>query len=518
VALESKSLLSLIRIWGTDPSLTQPLLGEDVKTTKSFNATLGSLLSLSRPDVPYLTLGFIGGCGSALGNSLIPYYSGKIVDAAAIEHDHDMFFSNIKLLAVSAVFCAATTGLRGGSFTMSAARLNVRIRRTLMQSLLCQEVGFFELTRTGDITSRLTSDTTTMSDQVSLNLNVLMRSLVQMIIVLFFMFASSWKLTCLTFVTVPITVMLSKTYGAFYRKLAKQAQSELAEVNNVAEEAISSMSTIKSVAAERLVQSEFDLHVMGYFHLQRTESFAYSIYAIITTILPNLVNVLVLLYGGHLVLEHEMSAGALVSFMYYQQSLSSAFQAIGDIFTGLAAAVGAADKVFELMGRKPQLSSGGTACPEPLKGDLEFQNVDFAYITRPDMRVLRGFTLKVPAGQVCALVGPSGGGKSSVIKLMERFYAPTSGQVLLDGRPLGDYNHTWMRRKLTLVGQEPVLYARSIRRNIIFGLESDAEVSEVERARLQLKAEGRVEAEEKEGKKRDWWAKMRSSRDVQVNN
>eukprot|EP00241_Pyramimonas_parkeae_P020214 CAMPEP_0114288964 /NCGR_PEP_ID=MMETSP0059-20121206/7106_1 /TAXON_ID=36894 /ORGANISM="Pyramimonas parkeae, Strain CCMP726" /LENGTH=172 /DNA_ID=CAMNT_0001410175 /DNA_START=1 /DNA_END=515 /DNA_ORIENTATION=+ len=170
-------------------------------------------------------------------------------------------------------------------FTLCCARLNVRIRRTLMQSLLRQEVGFFDLTKTGDITSRLSSDTTTMSDQVSLNVNVLMRSVVQMIIVLEFL--ASWKLTMVTFGMIPFTVLLSRTYGMFYRKLAKQTQSELAEVNSVAEEAISSMSTIKSFAAERTVMSEFDHRIMGYFHLQRTESAAYSVYAFITALLPN---------------------------------------------------------------------------------------------------------------------------------------------------------------------------------------------------------------------------------------
>lgn len=254
---------------------------------------------------------------------LIPFFSGKIVDAAAIENDEAMFVHNIRLLFVSAFFTAIFTALRGGLFTLCCARLNVRIRRTLMQSLLQQEVGFFDTTKTGDITSRLASDTTTMSDQVSLNINVLMRSVVQMIIVLVFMFLSSVKLTCVTFLMVPFTVSLSKTYGAFYRRLSKHTQAELAEVNTIAEEAISSMSTIKSVAGERTMQTEFDHRVMGYFHLQRTESAAYCVYALITSILPNFVNALVLLYGGHLVLSKEMSGGDLVSFMYAAACIST---------------------------------------------------------------------------------------------------------------------------------------------------------------------------------------------------
>ncbi|KAK9850970.1 hypothetical protein WJX84_004301 [Apatococcus fuscideae] len=177
-----------------------------------------------------------------------------------------------------------------------------------------------------------------------------------------------------------------------------------------------------------------------------TEALAYALYMTISTFLPNVTTAVVLFYGGNLVLDGSMSAGSLVSFMLYQQSLSSAFQTCSSVFSALSAAVGAADKL---------------------------DNVCFSYPGRKDTQVLNSFSMTIQPGEVVALVGPSGGGKSSIVKLLERYYLPSSGSVLIDGRDAGVYHSRWLRRKIALVSQEPVLYARSIRRNICYGLEAE---------------------------------------------
>ena len=188
----------------------------------------------------------------------------------------------------------------------------------------------------------------------------------------------------------------------------------------------------------------------------------------------------VLFYGGNLVLGSTMSAGSLVSFMLYQQSLSASFQALGDVFSALSAAVGAADKVVELINREPDFIDSGLERPDTFSGRLELRNVTFSYPARPNTIVLRDFSLQVNPGEVVALVGPSGGGKSSIVKLLERQYLPSTGSVLIDGRDLGTFDPSWLRRKMALVSQEPVLYARSIRRNIIYGMEVEDGLAEHE--------------------------------------
>ena len=436
-------------------------------------ATIGVLLNLSFPDAPILLLAFSAGAIAALGQALVPFYTGHIIDYASIDPDPEAFKrTTIKLLGV-ALGCALFTGIRGGLFTISMTRLNVRLRRTLFASLMRQDMSFFDSTKTGQITSRLAADTSTVSDQISLNLNVMLRSATQAAMVLAFMFTASWRLTVVTFVLVPIVLAICKVYGNYYRKMSKRVQSELAEANSVAEEALGTMATVKAHAAEGSTQVAYAEKLMRFYSLQRNEAFAYAIYMTTNTFLSAAVVAGVLFYGGTMVLDHCMSAGALVSFMLYQQSLTGAFQQLGDVFSALSAAGGAADKVVELMHRRPAISAPGTLAPPEFTGRIELRDITFAYPSRPDSIVLSNFSLTVHPGEVVALVGPSGGGKSSIVKLVERFYVPTLGGVTIDGRDVAEYESGWLRRHVALVSQEPVLYARSIRRNIIYGLEPD---------------------------------------------
>lgn len=443
------------------------------KSMDGSNATIATLILLSGPDAPILLLAFTAGAAAALGQALIPYYTGRIIDYASIDPDPTAFrHTTLKLLYVAAA-CAVFTGIRGGLFTISMTRLNVRLRRRLFHSLTCQDSGFFDTTKTGEITSRLAADTTTVSDQISLNLNVMLRSTTQAAMVLAFMFTASWRLSVVTFVMVPVVMAICKVYGRYYRKLSKKVQSELAEANSVAEEALGSMATVKSHAAEGSTNAAYARKLEAFYSLQKREAAAYAAYMATSTFLSAAVVAGVLFYGGSLVLCGAMSAGALVSFMLYQQSLSAAFQALGDVFSALSAAVGAADKVIELMQRQPAVPAAGKLTPPEFGGQLELRDVNFSYPARPQSLVLRNFNLSIDPGEVVALVGPSGGGKSSVVKLLQRFYLPTTGRVLVDGRDVGVYDPGWLRRRMALVSQEPVLYARSVRRNILFGLEAD---------------------------------------------
>jgi len=444
-------------------------------------ATIGALLKLAAPDYVIILLAFTSGAAAALGQALVPYYTGRIIDYASIDPDPSAFKkTTLKLLGV-AFACAIFTGIRGGLFTISMTRLNVRLRRTLFESLLKQDPGFYDTTKTGEITSRLSADTATVSNQISLNLNVMLRSATQAAMVLGFMFTASWRLTVVTFIMVPIVIAICKVYGKFYRKMSKNVQSELAAANSVAEEALGTMSTVKAHAAEGSTEAAYAEKLRKFYSLQKLEAAAYAAYMATNTFLSAAVVAGVLYYGGSLVLSKAMSAGALVSFMLYQQSLSGSFQALGDVFSALSAAVGAADKVVELMHRHPAIPPAGKVTSSQFLGRIELCDVRFAYPSRPLATVLSQLSLTVEPGEVVALVGPSGGGKSSIVKLVERFYLPTSGRVLIDGLDVGAYEPGWLRRHIGLVSQEPVLYARSIKRNIIYGLEAEDGVPESER-------------------------------------
>ncbi|GFR49523.1 hypothetical protein Agub_g11566, partial [Astrephomene gubernaculifera] len=452
--------------------------GESVKEGRRRRAklrlrTLHALLRLAASEGGLLAVALSAGVVAALGAALLPYLTGQIIDFASIEPDRSQFSrTTLRLLAVAAL-TAVFTGGRGGLFTVLGCRLNVGLRRGLLHSLLQQDMGFFDASKTGEITSRLAADTSTVADQIGLNLNVLMRSATQAAMVLVFMFAASWRLTVVTFILVPVVMTISQVYGHYYSRLARRVQSSLAAANGVAEEALGSMGTIKAHAAQDSTQAAYAAKLADFYRLQLTEALLYAVYAALNTFLPGLVAAVVLFYGGNLVLAGRMSPGSLVSFMLYQQSLSAAFTAMGDVVSTLVGALGAAEKVVELIHRPPAFPAGGRTVLPSLAGRVELRRVCFAYPARPHVRVLSGLDLVVQPGEVVALVGPSGGGKSSIVKLIERFYLPTEGSVLLDGHDIGDLDPKWFRRQVALVSQEPVLYGRSIRRNIVLGLEPE---------------------------------------------
>jgi ATP-binding cassette, subfamily B (MDR/TAP), member 9 len=435
--------------------------------------TLAVLARIAAQDAPYLAAAFAAGAAAAVGNALIPHYTGVALDDATLRPDRAVFHATLARLAAAAAGTAVATATRGGLFWAVGVRLNVRTRTRLFASLLRQEAAFFDAARLGDLASRLSADTAAVSDNLSLQLNVLARSLIGGCVVLVFMVRASWRLSVLAALILPIIAAVSKAFGRVYRELAKQSQAALADANSAAEEVLATMPTVKAHAAEAASAASYGSGLAGYARIQAAEGRYYALYALASTGLPALLATGVLAVGGTLVLDGRMSGGALIAFLLYQTSLASTIQTLGDVFSAVAAAVGSADKVVELMERVPRLPPAGTAAPPTFEGSVEFRGVHFSYPARPSVPVLRGLDLAIRPGEVVALVGPSGSGKSSIVKLLLRLYAPSAGTVLLDGRPLGEFDPRWRARHVGCVGQEPTLYARSVRRNILLGLEED---------------------------------------------
>lgn len=240
---------------------------------------------------------------------------------------------------------------------------------------------------------------------------------------------------------------------------------QLADGNSISEAAIGSMPTVRAFDASEAELREFEKFMQQYLDLNFRAGCAYAIYCTFVTSLPYLIIAVIVFYGGLLVRNGDMTSGELVSFILYLQSLSDAFQSIGYIFSSLTQAVGAADKVFELMHRKPRLRppsvareseqpsvDGGiigiaalkTAThrrrglrPETCRGEITLENVELFYPARPQRRVLNNLSIQVAPGSVVALVGSSGGGKSSVMSLIQHLYEPSKGRILLDGNEVG---------------------------------------------------------------------------------
>jgi ABC-type multidrug transport system fused ATPase/permease subunit len=551
--------------WAGLEAAPKPKTPEDHEKAQKRNRNIKRLLTLSAPDWRYVLCGFAFLSLAAIGNTFLPQLVGNTINSVAIDKNQQEFSRQVLLLVGAAFGTALFAGLRGWCFTVALARLRVRLRDRLLRALLVQELGFYDANSTGDLTSRLSSDTTAVSDQLSLNVNVFIRSLIQAVGSLVFMFILSWRLTLLAFCVIPPTIVLSQGYGKYVSRLSKQAQRRLADCNRIVEEALSSIATVRSFGAE---QREADRHadmLADYYTLQHAQADAYSVYALATTFLPTVVIAQVLWCGGRLVSAGELDGGTLVSFVLYQFSLAGSFASMGDIYSGLASAVGAADKIFSLLDREPRMHMTGsyvpgktprpaeqevqpTTCegadaasgagkhrtaasmPVPstarasrapaadtasghtptsadkaaaLRGDLafvppavpraprtpaltpcdpavfsgsiEFRRVTFSFPTRPEVQVLQDFNLRIDPGSVVALVGPSGHGKTSIIKLLQRLYEPDAGEILLSGVPLAAFDHEWLHRTISCVNQEPLLFARSVWENITFGMDAQTE-------------------------------------------
>ena len=531
-----------------------PSDGRNVREVLSdghYSSKWSDLIEICQPDKGLVLLAFVFLVAATIANVYVPKFTGEVLDSL-ISHiasknttgleefwfelsensnkviEIPGFVRNIELLLLVSVLWGVFGGVRGMIFTIVGARVNVRLRVKLLDSIMSQDLGFFDEVRTGELSSRLSSDTTFVSNSVSSNLSIFLRATMRAVGVLAFMFMISWQLSILAFVTVPTVSILSKWYGRYIRRLSKLQQKKLAQGNSVSEAAISSMSTVRAFAAEGVELSEFEICMGRYLKLNRLAAVSTFAYETIVGALPEAVKALVLFYGGLLVQSGSMTGGQLVSFILYLSALSQAFNNLGGVYANLVKGVGAADKVFELMNRTPNVTTpsffdqdrfdaavadnkklyaeGATKnikqrvagmYPEHCDGSIVFRSVLFRYPARPQCVVLDNLNITIPAGAVVALVGSSGSGKSSIVKLIHRLYEPSSGEVWIGGYDTKQLSLDFLSRTVSIVPQEPTLFARSVKRNIMYGLEgtsSEPSQEEIEHAARLANAASFIEA------------------------
>uniref|UniRef100_A0A8C8JSY3 ABC-type oligopeptide transporter ABCB9 n=1 Tax=Oncorhynchus tshawytscha TaxID=74940 RepID=A0A8C8JSY3_ONCTS len=468
------SALGTVLLWrllGRTPNtVTEGERGGGTQDQTDSGATMGRLLSYCSKDAGLLSVAVLFLLISAVCEAFIPYYIGQAIDGVVIHKSMEYFTKPLITLTVLALASSIAVGVRGGLFSLTFARLNLRLRNLLFRSLMRQEIGFFDANHTGDITSRLSSDTTQVSDLISLNINMFLKSMVKGIGFFIFMFGISWKLTLVTIMGFPFIAVISKVYGEYYKRLTKEVQTALAQANQVAEETISAMKTVRSFANEEQEADSYYGRLQVMFQLNKKQALAYALYMWSSCISELVLEVAILFYGGHLVVTEQMSGGGLISFILYELELGECLESIASVYTGLMQGVGAAEKVFEYMDRESKHPHDGKEVPDTCKGLVEFKDVTFSYPTRPETEILKSVSFTLQPGEVTALVGPSGSGKSSCVGLLENFYPPQQGQVLLDGRQVHTYQHDLLHSQVALVGQEPVLFARSVEQNITYGL------------------------------------------------
>ena len=257
-------------------------------------------------------------------------------------------------------------------------------------------------------------------------------------------------------------------YGRMLRKVSKEVQDALARSSEVAEETLAGVRTVRAFAREAREVARYGGAVEESFQLARYRARLGATFTGGVSFLGYGAIAAVLWYGGVLLGEGQLSFGDLTSFLLYTFTVAFSIGALSSLWSDFAKAAGASERVFELMDRAPEVEPGGLR-PDTVEGKVALTDVHFAYPTRPDAPVLTGLSLSLEPGQVVALVGHSGGGKSTVAALLSRFYDPDTGGISLDHRPYEDLDAGWLREQVGVVSQEPILFATSIADNIRYG-------------------------------------------------
>ncbi|KAM4771659.1 ATP-binding cassette sub-family B member 10, mitochondrial isoform 1-T1 [Rhinophrynus dorsalis] len=418
-----------------------------------------------------------------------PFFLGKVIDVI-YSNPSDGFSSSLTSLCafLSMIFLcgAGANATRIYLMQTSGQRIVQKLRSSLFSSILKQEVGFFDKTRTGELINRLSSDTILLGRSITENLSDGLRAVAQASVGVGMMFFVSPQLAAFVLSIVPPLAIVAVIYGRYLRKLSRMTQDALAETTKIAEERIGNIRTVRAFGKELLEIKKYDNKVDYVLHLANKEALARAAFFGLTGLSGNMMVLAVLYKGGILTGAAHMTVGELSSFLMYAFWVGISIGGLSSFYSELMKGFGAGGRLWELLDRKPVMpfSEGLTLNPITFKGALEFRDVCFTYPSRPDALIFQGLNFSIPSGSVMAVVGSSGSGKSTLVSLLLRLYDPNSGSIHIDGCDLRQLNPLWLRSKIGTVSQEPVLFSCSISENIAYGAEDPSSVTEEEIRRV----------------------------------
>src|SRR5512141_2667623 len=390
------------------------------------------------------------------------------------------FFS--VMIAVVAVLAGASAARFYLVMTIGE-RIVADLRRDVFAHLMSLSPAFFDSARSGELISRLTADTTQIKSAVGASVSIALRNLMLFIGATAMMVITSPRLSGFVLLAIPLMVIPLVAFGRWVRRLSRNAQDTLAEATAYASELVGAIRTVQAYTSEPLANARFGGEVEQAYEAARTSTRARSVLTAIIIFIVFSSVVAILWVGSHDVLTGSISAGRLGQFVLYAAFAAAGLGQLSEVWGEVSAASGASERLFEILRVKSQIAAPASprALPVPARGDVNLENVSFAYPTRPDALAVDGVSLSVRAGEKVAIVGPSGAGKSTLFHLLLRFYDPVSGVISFDGVPIDAADPREVRSRIALVPQDSVVFAASARENIRFG-RPDATDAEVERA------------------------------------
>ncbi len=428
---------------------------------------------------------------------IFPFLSGRIVDIAQGKHD---FTANIfgrtyayyldlqrigYIMAILLIIQGFVSYFRITMFAKVSEYGIADVKQALYQKLTSLPIPFFEQTRVGELVSRINSDVEKLYSTFSITLAEFVRQVLVLVSGIMILTLTTWRLSLVMLATFPLIVIGAIFFGRFIRKMAKDRQSQIADTNIILNETMMAINAVKAFTNEWFEVSRFSKANQKSVVTSMKFAAWRAIFATFIVVVLFGALFFVLWQGATMLQSGEITAGELIMFFTYTAIIGGSIAGLGNFYTELVGAIGATERVREILNTPSEVDvKNHPILPENrLKGDIKFQNVKFRYPTREDVEVLRGVNLSIKAGQKVALVGASGAGKSTIMQLVLRFHENQEGSILVDGKPMNDYDITEYRQNLALVPQEVLLFGGTIKENILYGKPDATEEEVIEAAK-----------------------------------
>ncbi|MGM0561515.1 MAG: ABC transporter transmembrane domain-containing protein [Pseudomonadota bacterium] len=410
----------------------------------------------------------------------------QLVDRGFTAGDAALLDRALLVLALAIVILSISSFARYFLVSWIGERVIADIRKAVFNHVVSLSPAYFETTRTGEILSRLTTDTTLLQTVVGTSVSIALRNFLLLVGGLVLLMVTSPRLTGLVLIVVPFVVVPIIVYGRRVRKLSRESQDRVADVGAYVDETLLGIRTVQAFNHEDLDRERFAERSEQAFKtaVRRIRARAWLTALVILLVFGAVAAILWI--GGQDVLAGRMSGGELAAFVFYAVVVAGSVGAIGEVIGDLQRAAGATERLVDLLSTQPDITAPDNPeeLPDPPRGSLAFENVSFHYPARPDLPAINAFSLAVNRGERVALVGPSGAGKTTVFQLLLRFYDPKEGWILIDGVDLGRADPEAVRQRIGFVSQDPVIFSENGWENIRYGRPeaSDEEVLEAARA------------------------------------
>ena len=413
---------------------------------------------------------FIALVTASLATLAVPQALKRIIDEGFNNVSTDLIDQYFLALGAVAIVLGFATFSRYFLVTWLGEKVVADIRKAVFNQIISLSPTFFEQNRSGDILSRLTTDTTVIQSVVGSSASVALRNILTLIGGIIAMALTSIKLLSVVLIVVPLIVIPIIFLGRKVKKLSRASQDKIADFSAIANETINAVSTVQSFTREEFERKKLGKVIESVFNVAVKRI---RVRAILTAIVIFLVFGsidLVLWVGASDVIKGSITGGELTAFLMYAVLTAGALGSLSEVYSELQRAAGAASRCIELIATTSDI----IMIDKPLKiknplGDIQFNNVSFSYPSRPVETVLKNFNLHVKAGETIAIVGPSGAGKTTVFQLLQRFYDPLQGEIIIDGVNIAEADLQDFRSHIAIVPQESVIFAASVRENIKYG-------------------------------------------------